>query len=147
MKPTPLIKEGIIHAPAADVWKAITDKDEMKRWYFDLEEFKPETGFEFSFYGEGSKGEKYLHLCRITEVIPGKKLSHSWRYEGIPGISYLTFELFNEGDNTRLVLTHDGLETFATDSPDFKKESFSAGWNEILNTNLKNYLESKKNSN
>lgn len=126
------------------MWNAITDKDEMRHWYFDLKEFKPVIGFEFSFYGEGRKGEKYLHLCKITEVIPGKKLSYSWRYEGLPGISYVIFELFDEGENTRVVLTHEGLETFATDNPDFAKESFNEGWNYILNTSLKDFLEKKK---
>lgn len=116
----------------------------MRHWYFDLKEFKPVIGFEFSFYGEGRKGEKYLHLCKITEVIPGKKLSYSWRYEGLPGISYVIFELFDEGENTRVVLTHEGLETFATDNPDFAKESFNEGWNYILNTSLKDFLEKKK---
>jgi len=143
MKTTPIIKEVILHAPASNVWKAITDKDEMKQWYFDLKEFKPEVGFEFSFYGEGKNGEKYLHLCKITEAIPAKKLTYSWSYEGLPGISYVTFELFDEGENTRVVLTHLGLETFATDNPDFAKESFNEGWTYILNTSLKDYLEKK----
>ena len=44
----------------------------MKNWYFDLPEFKAELGFEFRFYGEGRNGEKYLHICTITEVYPGK---------------------------------------------------------------------------
>ena len=44
----PVIKEVLLNAPASKVWKAITDKNEMKQWYFDLAEFKPEVGFEFS---------------------------------------------------------------------------------------------------
>jgi uncharacterized protein YndB with AHSA1/START domain len=51
MKAAPVIQEVVINASAAVVWKAITDKNEMKHWYFDLEEFKPEVGFEFQFYG------------------------------------------------------------------------------------------------
>ena len=48
----------------------------MKQWYFDLSEFKPEPGFEFQFYGEGHKGEKYLHLCKVTDVVPEKRLRY-----------------------------------------------------------------------
>ncbi|HKB85889.1 MAG TPA: SRPBCC domain-containing protein [Ignavibacteriaceae bacterium] len=136
----PVIVESTFNVPAEKVWKAITDKDEMKKWYFDLKEFRPEPGFEFRFSGGPSEDKQYLHICKITEVIPGRKLSHSWRYDGYEGISYVTFELFPEGDETRLKLTHSGLETFPENNPDFAKENFAAGWQEIIGSNLKNYL-------
>jgi uncharacterized protein YndB with AHSA1/START domain len=139
----PFIIERTYNAPIDSVWQAITDKNKMKQWYFDLNAFKPEVGFEFQFHGQGSKGENYLHKCKITEVIPGKKLSYSWRYEGYPGESLLTFELFQEGNQTRLKLTHAGLESFP-DSPDFSKESFAEGWTEITGTALKDFLEKQK---
>lgn len=43
--------ERAFHAPIATVWQAITDKEQMKKWYFDLAEFKPEVSFSFSFPG------------------------------------------------------------------------------------------------
>jgi uncharacterized protein YndB with AHSA1/START domain len=88
MKKEPFIIERTYNAPVEKVWKAITDKNEMKQWYFDLAEFKPVVGFEFQFAGEGHKGEKYLHLCKITDVVANKKLAYSWRYEGFEGISF-----------------------------------------------------------
>lgn len=141
MSENPLIIERTYNAPAAKVWKAITDKDEMKQWYFDLSEFKAEAGFEFQFYGEGRTGEKYLHRCKITEVIPGKKITYSWRYDGYEGNSFVTFELFEEGDKTRLKLTHEGLETFPRNNPDFARESFAEGWTFITGTSLPKFLE------
>jgi uncharacterized protein YndB with AHSA1/START domain len=136
----PFVIERTYNAPAEKVWKAITDRDQMKQWYFDLAEFKPEVGFEFSF--EGCPPEKtYLHLCKITEVVPGKKLAYSWRYDGYDGISFVTFELFPEGDKTRLKLTHAGLETFPASVPDFAKENFVKGWTEIIGTSLKEFTE------
>lgn len=140
MKTEPVTKEVVINAPVSRVWKAVTDKNEMKNWYFDLKEFNPEVGFEFRFYG-GPPERQYLHICEITEVIPEKKLTYSWRYDGFPGKSFVTFELFDEGENTRLKLTHSGLETFPSDNPDFAKESFAEGWNQIIGTNIKEYLE------
>ncbi len=137
----PVIVEKTLDAPADKVWQAITDKDEMKNWYFDLKEFRPEPGFEFRFMGGPSEDKQYLHICKITEVLPGRKLSHSWRYEGYDGISYVSFELFPEGDKTRLKLTHRGLESFPGSNPDLAKENFAAGWKEIIGSNLKNYLE------
>jgi uncharacterized protein YndB with AHSA1/START domain len=140
MKSEPVIKEVLLNAPIAKVWKAITDKKDMKQWYFDLAEFKPEVGFEFQF--EGGKDEKiYLHLCKVTEVIPNKKLTYSWRYDGYPGNSFVTFELFLEGDKTKLKLTHDALESFGTDNPDLARENFVEGWNQIIGTSIKEFVE------
>jgi len=141
MKGTPIFIERTFNAPIEEVWKAITDKHRMKQWYFDLKEFKPEKDFEFQFYGQGLKGEQYLHLCKITEVVPSRKLTYSWRYDGFEGISYVTFELFPEGDKTRLKLTHEGLETFPQDNPDFAKKNFVAGWTELIGKLLKEFLE------
>ena len=136
----PFTIERTLSAPVQKVWKAITDKEQMKQWYFDIEAFKPEVGFEFEFAGE-NEGRRYIHLCKITEVVPYRKLSYSWRYQGYPGNSVVTFELFAEGDSTRLKLTHEGLETFPANNPDFAKGNFVAGWTEIIGTILPKYVE------
>jgi uncharacterized protein YndB with AHSA1/START domain len=136
----PFTIERTLSAPVQKVWKAITDREQMKQWYFDIEAFKPEVGFEFEFAGE-NEGRRYIHLCKITEVVPYKKLSYSWRYQGYQGNSVVTFELFAEGDSTRLKLTHQGLETFPANNPDFAKGNFVAGWTEIIGTILPKYVE------
>ncbi len=136
----PFLIERTLNAPVERVWKAITDKDEMKQWYFDIAEFEPEVGFEFKFTA-GNEGRKYVHLGKITEVIPKKKLSYSWRYEGYEGNSFVTFELFAGGDTTRLKLTHEGLKTFPMNNPDFAAESFAEGWSYIIGTSLKDFME------
>lgn len=140
MNNEPFVIERTYNAPVEKVWEAITNKDQMKQWYFDIATFKPEVGFEFTFDG-GSEEKTYTHLCKILEVIPNKKLSYSWRYKDFEGNSVVTLELFAEGDKTRLKLTHEGLETFAQDKKDFAKESFAEGWTYILGTSLKNFLE------
>ncbi|MDQ4140293.1 MAG: SRPBCC domain-containing protein [Bacteroidota bacterium] len=140
MKYEPFVIERTYQAPIDKVWRAITDKDQMKQWYFDLEEFKPEVGFEFQFTG-GTEENSYLHLCRITEVVEGRKLTYSWRYDGYPGNSFVTFELFPEGDKTRLKLTHEGLETLPQDNPDFARKNFEAGWTDIIGTLLPDFLK------
>jgi len=138
----PIKVEKTFDARSNEVWEAITDKNKMKEWYFDIKDFKPEVGLEFQFYA-GDDKKKYLHLCKITDVVPGKKLSYSWKYDYDPGISVVTFELFPEGDKTRLRLTHEGTHNFSKDHPELAKANFVQGWNEIVNSELKKYLESK----
>jgi uncharacterized protein YndB with AHSA1/START domain len=137
----PVVIERTFNAPIARVWKALTDVEEMRRWYFELKEFKPEVGFEFEFVVEHD-GMKYHHLCKITEVISPKKLAHTWRYKGHEGDSLVTIELFAKGDQTRLKLTHEGLDTFPK-GPSFARENFLQGWTQIIGTSLKEFVESE----
>ena len=136
-----IVFERTFNVTSDKVWQAITDPAQMKEWYFDLKSFKPEVGFEFQFYA-GDDKKKYLHLCKIKEVVPGKKLSYSWKYDHDPGISVVTFELFPEGNKTTLKLTHAGIENFSEQQhPELEKKNFVDGWNEIIGTNLKVFLE------
>ena len=135
-----LIAERIFDAPIEKVWGALTNLDEMKKWYFDISEFKLEIGFEFQFQGE-NECKVYIHKCKILEVIQNKKLSYSWSYEDYPGNSILTFDLFKFENKTKLVITHEGLETFPQENPNFAKTSFEEGWNYIIGISLKQYLE------
>ena len=141
MKTEPLVIERTFNAPVSKVWKAITDNNEMKKWYFDLKEFKPEVGFEFTILGGKDPNKPYLHLCKVTEVVEKKKLIYSWRYDGYEGNSFVTFELFEEGNKTRVKLTHEGLETFPQNNPDFARGNFEEGWTHIIGKSLKEFVE------
>lgn len=143
MKAEPIVLERTLNAPVSRVWDALTNNAKMKKWYFDIADFKPEIGFEFQFYG--SKDDtRYLHLCKITELIPEKKLTYTWKYENFPGESSVSFELFEEAEKTRLQLTHTGLESFVTDNPDFAPSSFNAGWTHIIGTSFKSFVEESR---
>jgi len=109
--------ETIIKAPIQKVWKAISDKEEMTHWYFSLDTFIPEPRFESRFKG----GKDPNHPFIIIEVIPNGKLSYSWTYEGY---TFVSFNLSEEGEHTRLKFLHEGLETFSDTIPDLAKENF-----------------------
>ena len=138
----PVIIERTLSAPVAKVWKALTDVDQMRQWYLDLKDFKPEVGFEFEFVVE-HEGNTYHHLCRDTEVIPQKKIAYTWRYKGELGDSLVTIELFAEGDKTRLKLTHSVIETFPK-TPAYARKNFEAGWTAIIGSELKEFVEKRQ---
>lgn len=135
IKYKPLVIERVFNASVERVWTAITNKDQIREWFFDIKEFRLEPGFEFSFIG-GKGIVNYLILCKVTEVIKGRKFSYSWRYEGFRGDSQVTFELFPEADGTRLKLTHEGLESFPMSKPGFLNGYFQPEWDEYINNNL-----------
>ncbi len=140
MSNEPIVIERTFNSPVEKVWKALTNKEQMKKWYFNVSDFKPVVGFEFTFEGS-NEGKVFIHICKVTEVQVYKKLAYTWKYKGYGGESYLTFELFPGGDTTRLKLTHSGLETFPTETSDFARENFVQGWTHIINKSLKEYLE------
>lgn len=135
----PFVIEQTYNAPVEKVWKAISDREQMKQWYFDVPAFKPETGTEFQFTA-GPDGRSFVHLCKVTKVVPNKLIQYSWKYQGYEGNSLVTWELFDEGDKTRLRLTHEGLETFP-DNPDFARKNFEGGWSSFVNKRLPDFLE------
>lgn len=137
----PLIVEQEFNAPIELVWRAITEKELMKKWYFEVSDFKPEVGHTFQFEG-GEEGKRYLHLCKVLEVIPPEKLKYSWRYDGHEGLSYVTFLLSSIGAKTKLTLVHEGLETFT--HLDFSRKNFTTGWKYLIHESLKEYLENDK---
>jgi uncharacterized protein YndB with AHSA1/START domain len=137
----PVIKEVVLDAPVSRVWKALTDKDQLKQWCFDMKAFQPVVGFEFEFYGE-KDGTKFLHECKVLEIEVEKKMKWLWTYKDIPGDTYVTFELFPQGNQTRLLLTHEGLEKLPQDE-NYAKTNFIAGWNSILGKLLPNFLAGK----
>lgn len=137
-----LVVERTLNAPIAKVWQALTDVDQMREWYFDLKEFKPQVGFEFGFVVE-HEGNTYDHRCKVTEIVPQRKIAYTWRYHGHEGNSLVTIELFAQGDKTRLKLTHTGLETFPK-TPVFARANFEKGWTAIIGTELKQFVEKPK---
>lgn len=135
---TPCVLEQIYQAPLEKVWAALTDENSLRAWYFpQLRRFKPVVGFAFEFTDDGSA---YQKEWRVTQVVAGKNLVHSWSYKGYPGSSEVTFELVAEGAETRLTLTHTGLASFPP-APHFARNRFEAGWQHILGSNLKRFLE------
>ena len=137
----PVIVEETYDAPLGKVWNAITSDSEMKQWYFEeMESFKPEAGFMTQF-NVHANGNDYLHIWKVTEVIPLKKIVYRWTYKGIDGESFSIWELTPEVSGTKLKLTCTGLESFPQDNPDFTRESCTGGWKYFLCERLKNYLD------
>ncbi|HUH33717.1 MAG TPA: SRPBCC domain-containing protein [Daejeonella sp.] len=135
-----VVKDVTLEAPIDKVWHAITDKEEMKAWYFAIEEFIAKPGFQFKMYGE-KKGVKFPISCTIKEVEQNKKLSYTWSYDDFPAETLLTFELNENGRQTELRLTHEGLERIPNESTDTSVENHRDGWEFIVGTSLKQYVE------
>ncbi len=137
----PIVVEQIFNAPISVVWKAITDPDQMRRWFFEtMTNFEPAVGFQTQF-NVRVEDQDYPHQWKVTDVVPEKRIVYDWRYGGYPGDSSVTWELSETPHGTKLTLTHKGIETFPQDDPMFSRESGQAGWGYFLHESLKAFLE------
>ena len=143
MEHKPLILEQEFNAPIELVWRALTERELMKKWYFDIPDFELKVGRKFHFIG-GREDRCYVHECEILEVIPLEKLKYSWKYQGYSGLSFVTFELFPLGSKTKLKLTHEGIDSFPRSNPDLVRDNFVGGWKYLIHESLKEYLENGK---
>ena len=139
----PIIVEYKVNAPVEQVWKALTDKNEMQLWYFDISDFELEVGKIFNFYEPGDE-KKFHHQAEILEIIPNQKLKHTWTYPEFSNEkTTVSWELQSEGEQTLVKLTHDDIDNFKDLGENFSREAFTEGWNGIIGQSLKQYIESK----
>ena len=136
--------ERTYDVPVEKVWQALTDENLMRQWYFPDINFKPEVGYKTTF-NVHQEGTDFLHVWTVTEVRPPEKIAYKWRYEGFPGNSLLTLELFAQGDNrTTLKLRHEKLQSFMpAENPALSSENFKEGWTHFIKKGLPEFLERK----
>lgn len=137
----PIIVEQIFNTSRVRLWKAITGIEEMRSWFFEnIKDFNAKVGFETQF--EVRSGKRiFTHQWRITEVIPSRKITYGWSYKEYDGNSFVTFDLFDDDEKTKLKLSVKVTEDFPADIPEFTSESCHGGWNYFIVENLKNYIE------
>ena len=136
----PIIIEATYPVSIEEVWAAITQIDQMRKWFFEnIEDFQPEVGFETRFVVK-SEDKTFTHLWKIKEVIPNQRISYNWKYEEYEGDGYVVFDLEKQEEGTLLRLTNIVTEDYPSDMMEFKRESCIGGWNYFLNQQLMNFL-------
>jgi len=136
----PIVVEQSFSVQPDAVWRAITDADLMRRWYFEqIDDFRPEVGFETQFDIEVNS-RVFRHQWNVTDVVPGKSITYTWRYEGFPGLGTTEWKLSEANEGTKLVLTSTGIESFSQDIPEFTRESGQAGWEYFIQQQLPDFL-------
>lgn len=133
-----IVSSIIIKASAHEIWEALTERDNMKEWYFDIPDFQLKVGATFNFYEPGDTKE-FLHQCVVKEINPNKVFSHTWTHpDHSKGESIVTWMLDELEEGTLVTLTHSGIEGFANIGRDFTRKNYQLGWDGYMFI-LKNY--------
>ncbi len=117
-----------VDAPASAVWRALTEADELTRWFPPMARVVPGVGGSiFLSWGEGVEGTATIEIWE-----PNRKLRV---VEGPMAIDYL---IEARGEATVLRIVHSGFGADA--SFDDQYDATLGGWSYFL-YNLKHYLE------
>jgi uncharacterized protein YndB with AHSA1/START domain len=136
-----------IDAPAEAVWKALTDAEEVTRWYAGRAEIDTrEGGRYFVSWGEGMDGTGKIikldpgKLLRITREMPEKESVFMSRemIEAVEAPIVEEYVLESDGNKTTLRLVTSGIPTAAV--WDGFYDGTSAGWGFYFRA-MRHYLE------
>ena len=137
-KPSRRVKKEIeIHAGADAVWKALTDGEELSRWFPLSARVKPGAGGSiFASWGPGCEGESRIDACE-----PGARLrTIQGPAEGAePQGTIVEWTLEKRGGKTLVRLVQSSFAG-GTDWDDEFYGSTEYGWGFML-VNLRHYLE------
>ena len=119
----------VINAPVESVYAAWTDPEVLRRWLAPGNAVVVRAvtdavvGGTFLVEMRGADGRRWLTRGVYREVVPYRRLVHTWRWEGSEVESLVTVELEPESaGTTRLTLTH---SRFAQDEA---RDEHERGW-------------------
>ncbi|MGL2965944.1 SRPBCC family protein [Flavobacterium sp. XGLA_31] len=127
---------------AEKLWEVLTDRKHLKQWYFDFTaDWKTEVGSQFDWHAGDNDGKLWHHRGVMLEVIPNRKLVHSWEYVGYSGTSVVMWELHPiDEQHTELHFSHVFTVPFDVNEPALARTNFEMGWTHILTISLPDYI-------
>lgn len=127
-----------IEAPRERVFEALTDPDELVRWFPSGADSDARTGgaFEYRFEFPAEPERDHTYSGAYHEVRAGESASYPWN--GALGETRVDVTLEAAGDSTVLRLVHSGWG----EGPDWEesRQMHDEGWAFFLG-NLKSYVE------
>jgi len=142
MEKLTLETEITFNAPAAEVWKGITDPEIVKQYFFGtLQESDWKVGSPITWKGEWD-GKAYEDKGKILEITPGEYLKYTyWSSMGgtedkPENYANVTYRLTEEDGKTILKITQDNNKDEAS------KEHSEKNWQMLFGA-LKEMLEKK----
>jgi len=135
--PDTLTRQIEIRASRERVWAALTEADQLLRWFPTHEAYVDlRVGGAMRFAWDQSVDEAVIDVLE-----PPSRLTFRWRPAGINRpYTTVTFVLEQEGDLTRVTLTESGFATLPDQIYEQSYEGNAKGWAEELEE-LRAFLE------
>lgn len=138
-----LVLSRRLPATVSELYRAWTDPQVMSQWYAPGDMRVAEidcnavVGGNFRVVMEAPDGERHITTGTYTEIVPERKLVHSWQWEGSDSRTQVTVE-FEAVDCalTELTLTHERFPEEET------RDLHEQGWAKCL-ANLEKFVVSR----
>jgi uncharacterized protein YndB with AHSA1/START domain len=123
-----------IDAPTERVFRALTDPDELTRWFASSAESDPRTGGDYVLRFEfEDESRNHTYAGQYEEVASNERVRYPWN--GQFGDTTVEFVLQSADGGTELTLNHSGW----TDAAEESRQMHEQGWGFFLD-NLERYL-------
>jgi uncharacterized protein YndB with AHSA1/START domain len=138
-----VVTEITIKAPAARIFRALTDPAELPLWWgadgmyhCTHMECDLRVGGKYKTSGAGADGKQFSVSGEYREVDPPRVLAYTWNYdwEADAPTTLVRFELTEYGNETLVRVTHSG---FTSEAP---RADHGKGWVGVLGR-LRGYVE------
>lgn len=122
-----MIKTIYLKASPEKVWRHLTEKELLARWFHETNRDLTETvSFEY-FSFDIEKEDRKLMWGDVLEVDPPTKLVHTFTHQWLKGVvTTVTWELAPFDGGTQLTMTHAGISEFS------ELTGHDKGWDEHL---------------
>jgi uncharacterized protein YndB with AHSA1/START domain len=123
-----------IEAPPERVFRALTDANELPRWFPSSADSDPRTGGDYVLRFEfDDESQNHTHAGQYEDVTPGERVRYPWK--GAFGETTVEFTLRPADGGTELRLFHSGWGDEAAEA----RAMHEQGWQVFLN-NLAAYV-------
>jgi uncharacterized protein YndB with AHSA1/START domain len=123
-----------IDATPERVFQALTDANELPRWFPSSAESDPRTGGDYVLRFEfGDESQNHTHAGQYQEITPGERVRYPWN--GAFGETTVEFTLRPADGGTELRLVHSEWSDEAAEA----RAMHEQGWDVFLN-NLAGYV-------
>jgi uncharacterized protein YndB with AHSA1/START domain len=128
--PKKLVVKRLLKRDRREVFSALTDPVKMAKWFYGMEtgqakvttDLRPGGKYLIEMFNE--QGQNHKARGTYLEIAPPERLVFTWTSEGFATDSKVTIELFERGEWTELVLTHE--------LPEDMIEPHRQGWTNCL---------------
>ena len=121
-------------------WAAITAADSMAIWWGDYVHLEAKPGGAFREVWRNEAGQEVVTAGRIVAIEAPGLLRLTWKDDGWPVETGVTWQITPNSDGTHVALTHAGWDLFPAAQGPALRQAHQDGWRHHLG-NLRSYLE------
>lgn len=132
----------ILRATAPEIWRALTDRDDLEEWWSEGVTLEPKVGGKFIEIWEDDEGKPQLATGEVLLAKANKEIKFTWNEKNWPKDAFTECSIIivdNKSVRT-LTLKHSGWEIFPEAKRKKLLKDFEVGWKYHLEE-LKSFLD------